>query len=391
MESSAVPGVLAPLPEHRALRQAVRGIASAYGPAYHQQQVDDGGSGAELWHALGDAGYLAVHLPERYGGGGAGLRELAIVVEETAMAGVPVMSILFSPGVTGTIIERSASEEQKRRWLPAIASGRQRWSFAITEPEAGSNAHRIATTAVRDGDGWVLRGEKHYITGIENATAVVVVARTGTDERTGRGRLSVFVVDADAPGLSFEPIRTVMNQPELSSVVRFDGVRVPAENLVGEEGRGLAIAFTGMNAERILASSICTGLGRYALGRAASYARERQVWGVPIGSHQAIAHPLAAAHIRLAAAVEMTDKACRLYDAGSDLGDLANHAKFLGAEAGLEALDAAIVVHGGHGVAVDTHLAGFFWIVRMLNMGPVSKEMILNFVAERGLGLPRSY
>ncbi|HWJ09456.1 MAG TPA: acyl-CoA dehydrogenase family protein [Nocardioides sp.] len=375
----------------QALREAVRRIVAPFGPGWFQEQVDTGGNGAELWHALGEAGYLGVHLPERYGGGGAGLRELAIVVEETAMAGVPVMTILFSPGVTGTILERSASEEQKRRWLPAIASGSERWSFAITEPEAGSNAHRIATTARRDGDAWVLRGQKHYITGIENASRVVVVARTGTDERTGRGRLSVLVVDADSPGLSFEPIRTVMNQPERSSVVRFDDVRVPAANLVGEEGRGLAVAFAGMNTERILASSICTGLGRYALARAASYARDRKVWDAPIGVHQGVAHPLAAAHIRLAAAVEMTDKACRLYDAGSDLGDLANYAKFLGAEAGLEALDAAIAVHGGHGVAVDTHLAGFFWIVRMLNMGPVSKEMILNFVAERGLGLPRSY
>lgn len=375
----------------RALRDAVRRIATPFGPAWFQGQVDSGGNGEELWRALGDAGYLGVHLPEQYGGGGAGLRELAIVVEETAMAGVPVMSILFSPGVTGTIVERSATEEQKQRWLPDLASGRERWSFAITEPEAGANAHRISTTAVRDGDTYVLRGQKHYITGIENASKVMVVARTGTDERTGRGRLSVLVVDATADGLTSEPIRTVMNQPERSSVVRFDDVRVPAADLVGEEGRGLAVAFTGLNTERILASSICTGLGRFALDRAAAYARDRQVWGVPIGAHQGVAHPLAAAHIRLAAAVEMTDKACRLHDSGAEVGELANFAKYLGAEAGLEALDASIAVHGGHGVAVDTHLAGFFWIVRMLNMGPVSKEMILNFVAERGLGLPRSY
>jgi alkylation response protein AidB-like acyl-CoA dehydrogenase len=374
-----------------ALREAVRRIASRFGPAYFQDQVDAGGNGEELWRALGDAGYLGVHLPERYGGGGAGLRELAAVVEETALAGVPVMSILFSPGVTGTILERSATPEQKARWLPAIASGEERWSFAITEPEAGSNAHRIATTAARDGDFYVVRGQKHYITGVENAAKVVVVARTGEGDRTGRGRLSVLVVDAAADGLTSEPIRTVMNQPERSSLVRFDDVRVPAADLVGEEGRGLAVAFTGLNTERILAGSICTGLGRYAVGRAAAYARDREVWGQPIGAHQGVAHPLAAAHIRLAAAVEMTDKACRVHDAGGEVGDLANFAKFLGAEAGLEALDAAIAAHGGHGVAVDTHLAGFFWIVRMLNMGPVSKEMILNFVAERGLGLPRSY
>jgi alkylation response protein AidB-like acyl-CoA dehydrogenase len=160
---------------------------------------------------------------------------------------------------------------------------------------------------------------------------------------------------------------------------------------VGDDGSGLAVAFTGLNTERILASSICTGIGGYALDKAARYARERSVWGKPIGSHQGVAHPLAAAHIHLQAAIHMTDVACRTYDAGAEVGELANMAKYLGAAAGLAALDAAIGVHGGNGVAIDYQLANYFFIVRMLNMGPVSKEMILNFVAERSLGLPRSY
>jgi alkylation response protein AidB-like acyl-CoA dehydrogenase len=377
--------------EHRGLRDAVGGIARSFGPDYFQAQVDDGGNAADLWSALGSGGFLGVHLPEQYGGGGRGLRELAIVVEETAMAGVPALSILFSPGVIGTILDRSATDEQKQRWLPALASGEQRFSFAITEPDAGSNAHRIATTAVRHGDRWVLNGQKYYITGVESASKVMVIARTGIDEATGRGRLSVFMVDADAAGLSRTQIRTVMNQPEKSWQLFFDNVEVPAGDVVGEEGRGLAVAFTGLNTERILASSICTGIGRYGLAKAVRYANERSVWGTPIGAHQGVAHPLASAHIHLQAAIQMTDQACRLYDSAVDVGELANVAKYLGAESGLKALDAAIGVHGGNGVAMEYQLANYFFIVRMLNMGPVSKEMILNFVAQNSLGLPRSY
>lgn len=377
--------------EDRALRDVVGSIARSFGPDYYQQQVDDGLNAQELWSALGENGFLGVHIPEAYGGGGRGLREIAIVTEETAMAGVPALSIIFSAGVLGTVLERSASEEQKRRWLPDLASGAKRFSFAITEPDAGCNAHRIATTATRDGDKYILNGQKYYITGMESASMVMVVARTSVDDATGRGRLSVFMVDADAPGLSRTQIRTVMNQPEKSWQVFFDNVEVPVENLIGEEGRGLAVAFTGLNTERILASSICTGIGRYALAKAVAYANDRVVWGQPIGAHQAVAHPLASAYIHLKSAIAMTDQACRVYDTGAEVGPLANVAKYLGAEAGLQALDAAIGVHGGNGVSMEYQLANYFFIVRMLNMGPVSKEMILNFVAEHTLGLPKSY
>lgn len=374
-----------------ALREVVGGIARSYGPDYYQRQVDRGGNCAELWEDLGTRGFLGVHLPEAHGGGGLGLRELAIVVEETAMAGVPAIAILFSPGVIGTILDRGASEEQKQRWLPGLASGESRWSFAITEPDAGSNSHRIATRAQREGDRYLINGQKTYITGVESAERIVVVARTSTDERTGRGRLSLFVVDADAAGLTRSRIRTVMNQPEGSWQLFFDDVEVPADRLIGEEGRGLAVAFTGLNTERILTSSLCTGIGRYALGKAVDYAKERAVWSQPIGTHQAIAHPLARAHIHIEAALLMTERACRLYDTGAEVGELANMAKYLGSRAGLEALEAALQTHGGNGVAHEYQLATYFFVVRMLNMGPVSSEMILNFVAERSLGLPRSY
>lgn len=383
--------VMADTVEHHAMREAVRGIVAKFGPDYYQQQVDDGGSCADLWNTLGANGYLGVHLPEEYGGGGLGLSELAIVVHEAAVSGCPMQSMLFSSGVTGTILDRSANEEQKARWLPGVAAGEIRLSFAITEPDAGSNAHRISTTARREADHYVLNGQKVFITGMESAKLVMVVARTALDEATGRGRLSVFMVERDSPGVSWTPIRTVMNQPDKSHQVFFDNVVVPAENLIGLENKGLAVAFTGLNTERILTSSLCTGIGRYALGKAVSYANDRRVWNAPIGAHQAVAHPLAAAHIHLQAAELVTDRACELYDTGAEVGELANIAKYLGASAGLEALDAAVAVHGGNGVTYEYQLAPYFWLVRMLNMGPVSKEMILNFVAEHSLGLPRSY
>lgn len=383
--------VLTASDEDRAIRAAVGGIAGSFGPAYYQQQVDDGGHCAELWEALGTKGYLGVHLPEQYGGGGLGMRELAMVVQETAVAGCPLQSMLFSPGVVGTVLDRSANDEQKERWLPGIASGETRLSFAITEPDAGSNAHRISTTAIRKGDHYVLTGQKVFITGMESADWVMVVARTSVDDVSGRGRLSVLMVKTDSPGVSWTPIRTVMNQPDKSHQVFFDSVEVPAENLVGQEGEGLRVAFTGLNTERILTSSLCTGIGRYALDKATAYVNDRRVWDAPIGAHQAVAHPLAAAYIHLVAAQLMTDRACELYDTGAEVGELANMAKYLGAGAGLEALDAAVSVHGGNGVTFEYGLATYFWVVRMLNMGPVSKEMILNFVGEHSLGLPRSY
>jgi alkylation response protein AidB-like acyl-CoA dehydrogenase len=383
--------ILATSDQERAIREAVAGIAGKFGPDYYQQQVDDGANCSELWDVLGANGYLGVHLPEQYGGGGLGMREIAIVVQETAIAGCPLQAMLFSSGVTGTILERSANAEQKAHWLPGVAVGRTRLSFAITEPDAGSNAHRISTSARREGDQYVISGQKVFITGMESADWVMVVARTHFDEATGRGRLSVFMVDTESAGLSWTPIRTVMNQPDKSHQVFFDDVRVPAENLIGQEGHGLAVAFTGLNTERILTSSLCTGVGQYALKKAVAYANERRVWDQPIGAHQGVAHPLAAAHIHLQAAQLMTDRACELYDTGCEVGELANMAKYLGAGAGLEALDTAVAVHGGNGVTLEYQLATYFWLVRMLNMGPVSKEMILNFVAEHSLGLPRSY
>jgi len=376
--------------EERLLRETVRAIAGDLGPGWFRRAAAEG-NGDALWDALGTRGFLGVHLPAAHGGGGCGLSELAAVVEETAAAGCPVLAALYSPGVIGTILAQHGTPEQQARWLPGIAAGTLRASFAMTEPDAGSNAHNVTTRARRAGDGFVLHGQKHFISGMEDADVVMVVARTGTDAASGRGRLSVFLVDADAPGLSRRPLPTALEMPERQWIVHFDDVEVAADRLVGPLDGGLKVAFAGMNTERILTGSICTGIGLYALARAVAYAREREVWGRPIGTHQAISHPLAEAKIALESARLLTRRACALYDLGEDAGAASNMAKLAGADAGCKSLDHAIQTHGGNGVALEYELANYWFIVRTLQMGPVSREMVLNYVAERLLGLPRSY
>jgi alkylation response protein AidB-like acyl-CoA dehydrogenase len=302
-----------------------------------------------------------------------------------------VLNALYSPGVIGTNLAEHGTPEQKERWLTGVATGRTLASFAITEPDAGTNSHRISTVARRDGDRFLISGQKHYISGMEEASFVVVVARTSHDEGAGRGRLSLFIVDADAPGLSRQLLPTALEMPEQQWTVYFDDVEVGEDRVLGPLDEGLRVAFTGMNTERILTASICNGIGLYALDKATAYACERSVWSTPIGAHQAVAHPLAESYIELESARLMARRACTLYDAGLEAGEASNMAKLLGADAGTNALDRAIQTHGGNGVALEFRLANYWFIVRTLKIGPVSREMILNYVAERTLGLPRSY
>lgn len=377
--------------EEELLRSSIATLADRFGPGYFQRVERADEQPTELWTALGAGGFLGVHLPQEYGGGGGGLYHLAAVIEETAAAGVPALAAVFSSGVNGTILARYGTPDQQRRWLPALATGHSMSAFAITEPDAGLNSYNIRTTARRDGDSWVLNGQKHFISGIDCADWCLVVARTGTDERSGRGLLTLFLVDTSAPGLSLQPQPTALQVPERQSTVFFDDVRVSGDRLIGHEHHGLRAAFSGLNAERLLVSAICTGIGRYALDKAVRYACERTVWTTPIGAHQAIAHPLAEAKIALESARLVTQKALLLHDAARDAGELANMAKLTGVDAGLDCLDAAIQTHGGNGVAQESQLANYWFLVRTLKIGPVSREMILNFVAEHTLGLPRSY
>lgn len=393
MTTRREPGTIALLatPEEEQVRSSAAAIARRYGPDYFQESVDSGRAMTDLWLELAREGFLGVHLPEKYGGGGAGLTELAWVLEETAAVGVPLLTALFSSGVGGTILARHGTETQKARWLPGLADGSTLSAFAITEPDAGTNSFRISTSAVRDGTDWVLSGQKCFISGIDQADWAVVVARTGTDDRSGRGLLTLFVVDTRAEGLTLQPLPTALEIPEKQWTVFLDDVRVPHDNVVGTVHAGLETAFAGLNSERLLVSSICTGVGRYALDKAVTYARTRTVWKAPIGSHQAIAHPLATSKVELESARWMTARALAMYDQGLDTGEYSNMAKLVGVDAGLRCLDSAIQAHGGSGVARETQLANYWFLLRTLKIGPVSKEMILNFIAEHTLGLPRSY
>src|SRR6266568_3094888 len=222
--------------EQAMLREAVGRIAAKYVHVYFSAKVKSGGHSEELWRDVGAAGFLGVSIPEPYGGGGMGITELAIVAEELAAHGCPLMLLMVSPAICGTILARFGTPEQRDRWLPGLATGERKMLFAITEPEAGSNSHRLSTTATRDGDAWTIRGTKHFISGVDEAAAVLVVTRTGTDPSSGRGRLSLFIVDTDAPGLERTMIPLEIAAPEKQFLLFFDGVRVPAERLLGTEG-----------------------------------------------------------------------------------------------------------------------------------------------------------
>jgi alkylation response protein AidB-like acyl-CoA dehydrogenase len=379
--------------EHAMLRAAVGDVAATFGHDWFRERARVGGRAEELWQALAAPGFLSVHLPERYGGGGAGMSELVVVSEAAAAQGCPLLLLLVSAGISAELLARFGTDAQRERWLPGLCTG-ERMVFAITEPDAGSNSHHLATTATRDGDVYKVRGTKTYISGVDEAPRVLVVARTGVDDASDRAQLSLFVVDTDAPGLERTPIPVEIAIPEKQFQLFFDDVEVPTDRLVGTEGDGLHQLFYGLNPERILSASICTGIGQYALERASTYAREREVWGVPIGRHQGVAHPLARAKIELELARLMMQKAAWMHDHADDrvaAGEAANMAKFAAAEAGAQCLDAAIQTHGGNGMATEYGLADLWGLVRLLRIAPVSHEMILNFVAQQSLGLPKSY
>jgi alkylation response protein AidB-like acyl-CoA dehydrogenase len=378
-------------PDHTDLRAAVAAITDRFGADYYTRRAEAREPTTELWRALGQSGFIGVNIPDAYGGGGAGLAELTIVCEESAAHGCPLLLLLVSSAISGEVIATYGSDQQRKEWLPRLATGEGKVVFAITEPDAGSNTHRLSTTATRHGDGYLLRGQKYYISGVDEADAILVVARTGTDERTGNARLSLFIVDTDAPGLTKQPLPVSVPLPERQFTLYFDDVSVDADRLVGTEGDGFTQVFHGLNPERITGAAVCVGIGRFALAKAADYASTRTVWDRPIGAHQGVAHALAAAKISVELAALMTARAAWLHDHGEPAGEAANMAKYSAAEAALAAVDAAIQSHGGNGLAMEYGLLPLWGLARLLRIAPVNREMILNYVAQHSLGLPRSY
>lgn len=384
---------LVPTEDELAIRESVRALCAKFDDGYPRRKFDAGEPATELWDALAGAGYTGILVPQEWGGGGAGMTELAIVIEEVfAGTGTLPAAMVVSAAVAGPLLAKHGTQEQKERWLRKMADGTFIMAFAITEPDAGSNSHELRTTLRRNPDGgYLLSGQKVFISGVESADAVLVVARFRNDDGT-LGVPTLCIVDTDCEGFTRQPIAMQFIAPERQWQLFFDNVQVDADRLIGGENGGMAAVFDGLNPERIAGAAGCLGVGRRALERAANYARERNVWGVPIGQHQGIAHPLAEAKIGLELAALMTQKAAALQDAGAPgAGEAANIAKYSAAEAAIKAIDTAVQVHGGNGLTLEYGISDLYWFARLARIAPVSREMILNYVAQHSLKLPKSY
>jgi alkylation response protein AidB-like acyl-CoA dehydrogenase len=375
---------------HVALRESVGKLVAKYGRGYFQDIVARDEKPDELWQELGSAGFLGAHIAEEFGGSGGGLGDLNVIIEEVAAQGCPLLYLVIQ-SICAPIIARHGSDDLKKRWLPALASGTKKMSFAITEPDAGSNTYRISTTATRTKNGWKLQGSKYWSSGVDEADAMLVVARDGELSTPERASLSLFVIPANTPGISYHPIDSALKSPTKSFTLFFDDVELEPDALIGKQGDGLKQVFVGLNPERVSAAALNNGISRFALRQGAAYARDRTVWKTPIGAHQGVAHPLAESYIGVQAARLLTARAAQLYDMGEDAAEAANMAKFSSAEASLKALDQAIQVHGGNGLSNEYGLADMWFIARLHKTAPVSREMILNYVAQHSLGLDKSY
>ncbi|MBM0237373.1 acyl-CoA/acyl-ACP dehydrogenase [Micromonospora sp. ATA32] len=389
-------------PEQDQLRDAVRALGRKYGHGYFVEKARTGEHTTELWDEAGRLGYLGVNIPTEYGGGGGGITELAIVCEELAAAGCPLLLLVVSPAIAATVITKHGTDEQRKHFLPGFADGSLKVVFAITEPEAGSNFHRLGTVARRDGDDWLLTGRKCYISGVDEARYVLVVARVAVGDSAGSAdagpqklKPALFIVPTDAPGLTRSKLDMEILSPENQFLLYLDDVRVSADALVGESlDAGLPALFAGLNPERITVAAMGAGTGRYAIERASEYTATRKVWGGrSIGSHQGVSHPLAHAAVQVELARLMIHKAATLYDAGRDLeaGISGNMAKYAAGEAAALAVDTAVQALGGAGMTTEYGVATLLGAVRAGRIAPVSREMILNFVAQHVLGQDKSY
>jgi acyl-CoA dehydrogenase len=375
------------------IRAAVRDLCRRFPPEYWRRLDLDRRYPEEFVRAMTEAGWLSIMIPREYGGGGLGVLEAGLVLEEVNRSGGNAQPCHAQVYMMGALV-RHASEEQKRRYLPAIASGEVRLqAFAVTEREAGLDTTRISTSAERRGDRYVVRGRKIFISRVQHSDLMMLLARTTPRDRVEKRTegLSLFLVDLRTVGdrLQVRPIRTMINN-ETNELV-FDGVEVPVENRIGEEGRGFSYILSGMNAERILIASECLGDGAFFIDRATARARERVVFGRPIGQNQGVQFPIARAHMALEAARLMRDKAATLFDRGMPCGAEANMAKYLASEAAWEAANVAMTTFGGYGMATEYDIERKFRENRIHLVAPVSNNLILSYVGQHVLGMPRSF
>ena len=373
------------------IREAVAKLCARFDGAYWRALDRDRGYPTEFVEALTNEGWLGALIPEEFGGAGLPLSAGAAILEEIHASGGNAGACHAQMYTMGTLL-RHGSEAQKQTYLPSIASGELRLqAFGVTEPSSGTDTSALRTTARLDGDHYVINGQKIWTSRAEHSDLMILLARTSPPEPKRTSGLSVFLVDmrGDPEGLTIQPIRTMMNHA--TTQVFFDDLRVPAANLIGEEGRGFRYIMSGMNAERILIAAECIGDARWLIDRAASYAGERVVFGRPIGQNQGIQFPIAKAYANMRAADLMVKEALRLYEAGENPGAQANMAKMLAADASNEAANVAIQTHGGAGFAEDYDIERKFRETRLYQVAPISTNLILSYLAEHVLGLPRSY
>jgi acyl-CoA dehydrogenase len=386
---------LADTPDRVEIRDAVRAICDRFDDEYWAEKDRTHSFPHEFAKAIADGGWLGIAMPQEYGGAGLGVTEASIMMQEVGRsAGAFAACSTVHINIFGLhSIVKHGTEEQRRRWLPSIIDGSSRACFGVTEPDAGLDTTKIKTRAVRKGDHYVVNGQKIWTSTAQQADKIVLLARTTPVEECVKPTdgLSLFYADLDRSKVEVREIPKMGRHAVNSNQTFYDGLIVPVENRIGEEGKGFRYILDSLNPERILNGAEIVGMGRRALEKAAKYANERVVFGRPIGKNQSIQHPLAECWSELYAAELMTLHAAQLYDAGKPCGAQANAAKYLAADAGFRACDRAIRTHGGMGYAAEYHVERYFREMVAVQLAPVSREMILCFIAERELGLPKSY
>jgi alkylation response protein AidB-like acyl-CoA dehydrogenase len=368
-------------PEQREIAE----LAFELGARYGDRRFDDMEAAEEQWRELRQCGLTALSVAEDHGGAG-GMFDLCLAMERVCAGGFPAGRFVLTTAIAGSMINRHGTEEQRTRWLPGIADGSLTICFALTEPGAGSNSMNLRTSLRRERDAWLLTGEKTYISGADSSELMVVVAREAES-----GGLAVAVLPLPDARIGMTPVKVELPLPERQWTLSFDDVEVPQEALLGEPGKGHRVLFDGLNPERLLVAAQAIGVGRWCLAKAARYANERVVFDVPIGTHQAVQHPLAEALVALEGAWALTEIAARRYDEGDQAGPEANVAKVAACDAGLRAADSALQVFGGSGYTDETMVLQRFLMMRLIRSIPVSRELALNHIATALLGLPRSY
>ncbi|MEN9725798.1 MAG: hypothetical protein RL434_164 [Pseudomonadota bacterium] len=381
--------------QQRAIRDAIAKLCSNFSPEYWLACDDNAKFPQEFVDAVVKDGWLGIAMPESVGGAGLGITEAALMMQTVAESGAGLTGCsaihLNIFGLNPVVV--FGTEEQKQRWLPPLLQGKETACFGVTEPNAGLDTTNLDCRADRTPNGYVIHGQKHWTSGAQRAQKVLLLARTTPKDQVKRKTegLSLFYTDLDRRYVEVREIHKMGRAAVDSNAVFYDGLPVPKEDLIGEEGKGFHYILHGLNPERILLAAEAVGIGRAAINRAVTYARERVVFGRPIGQNQAIAHPLAKSWAELMAAELVAYKAASLYDSGQECGAEANTAKYLCAEAGFHACETAVMTHGGMGYAKEYHVERYLREVMIARIAPVSREMILNFVSEKVLGLPRSF